>query len=119
VANLLFYFRHACLPPRTFPSSSVSLARKRTKSKSKPKVRFRGHGLCQKSCCGKMEFLSLTGPIWALCVEVDREACELRYADPFPESHHRMLPRRVGIARGFFWALPVCSENVGRYSRTG
>jgi hypothetical protein len=30
-----------------------------------------------------MEFLSLTEPILALCVEVDREACELRYADPF------------------------------------
>jgi hypothetical protein len=40
----------------------------------------------------KMEFLSLTEPILALCAEADREACELRYADPFPESHHRMLP---------------------------
>jgi hypothetical protein len=39
-----------------------------------------------------MEFLGLTGPVLALCVEVDREACELRYADPFPESHHRVLP---------------------------
>ena len=39
-----------------------------------------------------IKFLSLTEPILALCVEVDREACELRYADPFPESHHRMLP---------------------------
>jgi hypothetical protein len=67
-----------------------------------------------------MEFLGLTEPILALCVEVDREACELRYADPFPESHHIMLPWRVGAARFFVVvALPVCFENAGRYSRTG
>jgi hypothetical protein len=49
--------------------------------------------LARTRACGfRMEFLSPTEPILALCVEVDREACELRYADPFPESHHRMLP---------------------------
>jgi hypothetical protein len=56
-----------------------------------------------------MEFLCLTEPVLALCVEVDREACELRYADPFPESHHRTLAWRVGAARVFFgpcWSVP-------------
>jgi hypothetical protein len=65
-----------------------------------------------------MEFLSLTEPILALCVEVDREACELRYADPFPGSQNVAMTRR-DRSRVFFLALPVCSENAGRYSRTG
>jgi hypothetical protein len=67
-----------------------------------------------------MEFLGLTGPVLALCVEVDRGGCELRYADPFPGSHHRMLPvaSTFSRSRAFFLALPVCSGNLGRYSRT-
>jgi hypothetical protein len=33
-----------------------------------------------------MEFLSFAQPLWATCVEVGSKACELRYAEPFPES---------------------------------
>jgi hypothetical protein len=54
-----------------------------------------GHGTWDpenKNKQTRMEFLGLTGPILALYVEVDREACELRYAGPFLESHPRMLP---------------------------
>jgi hypothetical protein len=73
-----------------------------------------------------MEFLGLiAGPVLALCVEVDREARELRYAGPFPESHHRMLACRMsrrGRSRFVFGprgGLFRCSENAGRSSRTG
>ena len=55
----------------------------------------------------EMEFLSLTEPVLALCVEVDREACELRYADPFPElvASQNVAMTRRGRSRVFFFAL--------------
>jgi hypothetical protein len=74
-----------------------------------------------------IEPLGLTGPVLALCVgcaEVDRGACELRYALRRPFSG--VASQGVGIwgveiARVFFWPCRsvVCSGNAGRSSRTG
>ena len=55
--------------------------------------------------------LGLTGPVLALgvgCAEVDRGACELRYAlhaGPFPESHHRVLASGAWRSPEFFFGL--------------